>query len=263
MNNIEREYFLSVSNQGVVCATKVFRNYKKDRLYMASVKNNQYLLRSEPFEGSETVWIGQFKGKTVLRFPAQFGFKKSNLILTTVDETTWWIRLANEKEMVFRRRHYKGNIHHECLMLPDEYLRVLKKSDPAFWVECRLFNSLAIGSWLELKAVPAQKFRPGRTYRETDPEILFWNDTTSKEIYLPHTFRALTGIKSDDELPVRRDGDTIIVEGRPGICCKCGRHISRYKQPIANICTECAGDEDMSDELQECLDQLNAIIKTI
>lgn len=268
MKEVNKEHFVSISAQGCACITNVFRNVLKSdsdiELHMASVKNNQWLLRTVSFEGSESVWVTRKHKRVEVRFPAVFGLQKSKIMITTVNDSTWWIRLATDEEtQVFHRRRFEGNIHRDVLELSDEEMKVLKKTDPNYWVECKIFNDRATGSWMELKAVPAKKFRPYRTYRDTDTEILFWNDTVSREIYLPKAFRAMTGIQHTDKLPTRREGDIIIVEGRPGICCKCGRHISRYKQPIVNLCAECNNTNDISEELQECLKQLNKVMEEL
>lgn len=72
----------------------------------------------------------------------------------------------------------------------------------------------------------------------------------------------MTGIRSDTDIPVweRKDG-AIIIEGRPGICKTCGKHISRYRTQITDNCTDCSFEANtiIEEKIRAMIDEIMAL----
>ena len=236
-----KEYFRSTSKDSVFSGGKIFQ--AQDELWMTNASGRYLIYRNnKPEENAERIW---FNGSQA-RIPSHWGFKDEKIIITELGDGIWDLRLASTEEIqAYQWNRYTGNIHSsEYFVFSKMVKEHLHIGEEGYILNVICINNIEDGSYMVIRAEkrtdkkeiePANKYLNFRLDRFTYSTVL-----QNNAFYLPKPFRDMTGIRDNSYVPewIRSDG-AVIIEGRPGVCKKCGKHMSRYKAPISDICRNC------------------------
>lgn len=249
-SNIENiEYIRSMKN-GYFSARNIFPTDSHGELKIAESENTDtngvYVFKAsmhqEFIERCENFYFNGTQARVPARFITHFGFQ-SPIVIKPIDEGLWHIRMAQgEKELSQTKRRFQGNVRDRYLFFDEETEKKLHIGDDNYYLKVIIINNVNDGSYITLEPFYSEDKIEDKVYDTLTrcPRYSFVRQMDKNGLYLPKTFRHMTGIRNDSYIPVweRSDGK-IVIEGRPGICKKCGKHFSRYKRPISDYCEEC------------------------
>lgn len=237
------EYFRSTTKQGSFSCREIFKN--QNELWMDKV-SGRYMIYSKDkkTKTAQKMWFE----KGIACIPTVYGFKNEKIIITKLEDGIWDVRLSNTEDINANQRNkFDVNIHNGgYLFFSKPIAKHLHVGEDDWILNVICVNNRNDGSYMVIRAE-----KSGITNYETiEPtnkgvtfklgRFVYSTTLHNNGMYLPKSFRTLTGIRDNSHVPewLRSDG-AVIIEGRPGICKCCGKHISRYKTPITDVCNSC------------------------
>lgn len=238
------EYYRKLTKQKVFSGKNIFGDAPK--LFIGKIGERTFIYDKRERNTVPIWWDG-----CIGRIPSPYFTKVDALVFTKIGDGIWDVRIPTTEEIdtCYKKQHSQvSNISSNGVdLLLNDYATHLHLGEPHWWLKVICINNAEEGSYIVLNSVyddeneltSANLKEEGKYNKMKKPRFSFVTKA-KKRLYLPKPFREMTGIGSNTSIPVwlRSDG-AVIVEGRPGICKKCGCHISRYKTPIGDLCPKC------------------------
>lgn len=244
-----KEYLRSISKQSMFCGTEIFKGYPE--LWITNVED-RFLIFEKRVENSVKVWKSD--DEKSYRLPADLGFANSYVVITELSEGIWDMRRADQQEIdANKRKRISGNVGgNNYLYLSKENGDRLHWGEKNWYIQLVCINNELEGSYIVLKPLYSKTdiSEHSKATNTEAPRFSFVMKVRKNNrcFHLPLSFAKMTGIRDDSVIPVwQRDDGAVVIEGRPGICKKCGAHISRYKRPMTDHCSKCGRVQSLTE----------------
>lgn len=245
------QFFRKVSHQCMFSARSIFGTQKE--LWISKTKYRVFVYSTKQ-KDSEELW---YNGITA-RLPASFGIKSTGIMITQLSDSVWDLRVANTEEYNIERKSYKHEVHaNGYVYVGKELSEHLCIGDARYTQFYVVVNDKDLGSYVTVQAMKdsdVKKFLLNTPRKCGNKTMMFARKEKRDGLYLPKSFFDSSEKNEDCSLPVwlRNDG-AVIIEGRPGICDKCGETFSRYRYPLIGSCPKCSKNERVRSLCEEIM----------